>query len=163
MWDALRNRIQYRTPFWLYVAFVEGQPQRGYMPHFHILSSAASPIRFKDLAVASGFGFQAKEIEISTEGAAAYVAKYASKQGWDTPKKFRRVRASKGWPRPPEVDKDPYLVKFKRETVTGYLLRVSQSTGRDLGSLYEDYMLTQGKDVIPDEWLAAYGLISNYD
>jgi hypothetical protein len=163
MWNSFRMSIQRHTPFWLYVAFVEGQPQRGYMPHFHILSSVPSYARLKDIAVAAGFGIQAKEIQITTEGAAAYVAKYASKQGWDAPKKFRRVRASKAWPRPPEEPKDPYIVKYKRESVTAYLMRVSQATKRDLGSLYEDYMLTQGKDIIPDEWLAAYGLISDYD
>lgn len=163
LWDVFRKRIQRHTNAWLYIAFVEGQPQRGYMPHFHILSSVKSYIRLKDIAAEVGFGFQAKEIVINSEGAAQYVAKYASKQGQPAPKGFRRVRASRNWPKPPDNESEPYIVKAGKETVFGFLSRVAMRTHRDIGELYEDYTLALGNPIDPDEWSGAYGIVAEYD
>lgn len=155
MWDSLRKSVQRANGVWLYIAFVEGQPHRNYMPHFHVLGDTASWRDFSEIALAAGFGYQAKEKPITSDGAAKYVSKYASKQGWDAPKGFRRVRASKNWPRPDKPPKDKYLVRSNRETLFGFLERVAQTTHRDLGELYEDYRLTIGDPIDGSEWLTA--------
>lgn len=162
-WDKLRNRLQYRVENWLYIAFVEGQPLRGYMPHFHILSAVKAYKRLKDLAVECGFGFQAKEMLIDSAGAEYYVTKYASKQGWDAPPNFRRVRASRNWPRPPKPELDVYLVRSHNETLYGYIERVARTTHRDLGDVYEDYQLTMGRPIDEDTWVAVTKRIDRFD
>ena len=139
-WDALRNRLQYRVGRWLYAAFVEGHPHRAFIPHLHIISLSQAPERLKDLAVSSGFGHQAKEIEINGKMAASYVSKYASKQGREMPKNFRRVRVSRLWPTLP----DP-LYEFKvfppkpRESLAAYIFRVADLTGVDIPTLRSRY------------------------
>lgn len=163
LWDTFRKKIQRHVDAWLYIAFVEGQPQRGYMPHFHILSSVKSYSRLKDLAVGSGFGYQAKELPIDSAGAEYYVAKYASKQGWQAPPKFRRVRASRTWPRPPDPEKDVYLVRSHMETLYGYVERVARLTYRDVSDVYEDYQLTMGQRVDEATWTAVAKRIDRFD
>lgn len=153
LWDNLRKSFQRHNLAWLYIAFVEGQPHREFMPHFHVLSSAKAHKRIKDLAVEVGFGYQAKEKRVSDQGAADYVSKYASKQGWDAPKGFRRVRASRKWPRPPDPPLEAYLVKAGTETLFAFLSRVSVATGRDVGDLYEEYRILMGEAIDEDEWL----------
>jgi len=162
-WDKLRNRLQYRNETWLYIAFVEGQPMRGYMPHFHILSSVKAYKRLKDLAVECGFGFQAKEVLIDSAGAEYYVSKYASKQGWDAPEHFRRVRAARNWPRPPDPERDKYIVRSHTETLYGYMERVARLTRRDVGDVYEDYQLTMGRPVDEDTWVSVTKRIDRFD
>jgi hypothetical protein len=146
LWDGLRKDIQRNTGSWPYLAFVEGQPQRSFMPHFHILSAVGSYRRLKDLAVHHGFGHQANEQEISSDGAVDYVSKYASKQGHSAPKGFRRVRCSSLWPRPPKPVREAYLVKRQRETISAFLLRVSSITGRDVSTLWGSYQILMGHE-----------------
>jgi len=146
LWDGVRKDMQRHTASWPYLAFVEGQPNRGAMPHFHVLSSAPTPYRIKDFAVHHGFGHQADEKPITSDGAVDYVSKYASKQGTSAPKGFRRVRCSSKWPKPPKLDRDAYLVKRKSETIHMYLVRVSSITGRDISTLWGSYQVLMGHE-----------------
>jgi len=163
LWDSLRKAVQRSGGVWLYIAFVEGQPHRVAMPHFHVLGNIASWREFSEIAVAAGFGYQAKEKPITSDGAASYVSKYASKQGWDAPRGFRRVRASQKWPRPPDEPRDKYLVRSNRETLFGFLERVAQTTHRDLGEIYEDYRLTIGDPIDAQEWRQANKIDTSLD
>src|SRR5574340_1236878 len=104
LWDNIRKRVQRAERDWSYCAFVEGQPQRDYMPHFHAISLSKAPCRLKDLAMECGFGYQAKESYINSAKAANYCAKYASKTNPATPKGFRRVRASRDWAKLPAFE-----------------------------------------------------------
>jgi hypothetical protein len=87
------------TPL-IFAAFVELQG-RG-VPHFHIISTFAPKERIvKDMAVASGMGYQVKVERVKRgAGVAWYISKYAGKtQGkMGLPKGFRRVRYSESWP-----------------------------------------------------------------
>lgn len=129
-WDAVRKAMQRHQGTWHYAAFVEGHPHRSFIPHFHIISLAKPPYRLKDFAVHCGFGFEAKEIEIDGPHAANYVSKYASKQGTDMPRGFRRVRVSSTWPRLPDPQTSEILyVMGRAETLTDFLARVSDVVG----------------------------------
>lgn len=129
LWDNLRKRIQRQQKAWSYCAFVEGQPKRDFMPHFHVISMSKAPCRIKDLAMESGFGYQATESLINSAKAANYCAKYASKTNPATPKGFRRVRASRDWAKLPPMEGEPYLVRHKNELLSDYLLRVHWISG----------------------------------
>lgn len=137
LWDNLRKRIQRRLGTWQYCAFVEGQPQRDWMPHFHVISMRKSPYRIKDLAMDCGFGFEAYERPINSQKAANYCAKYASKINPATPKGFRRVRASRDWAKLPEFAGDPLLVKSRKEFLSDYLFRVHMVSGVPMDDLLE--------------------------
>lgn len=128
MFDSLRKFMRREHDEWTYLAFVEGQPKRGGMPHFHIISMFAAPYRLKDLAWHYGFGYQAKEILIESPQAAQYVAKYASKGDKSIPKGFRRVRASQDWEKLPPRSRAPYIVQAREENIASYLIRVSENT-----------------------------------
>lgn len=129
LWDALRKYLQRRYGKWEYCAFVEGQPHRSNMPHFHVISLVKSPIRIKDMAAHIGFGYQAYEEIISDKKAGYYVAKYASKTDAQMPTGFRRVRTSRGWPKLPPYHGSPYIVKSASETLADYLVRVAEISG----------------------------------
>lgn len=149
LWDSLRKSIQREQGTFQYVAFVEGQPKRRNMPHFHVVTFASVPVKFrqrkdkrkwiKDFAAHYGFGHQAKEIPITTDAAAAYCAKYVSKATDGIPKYFRRVRTSQKWPIPPEPPTKPYIVRSAGESLDAYLLRVEEASGRDIDDLVRDY------------------------
>ena len=154
LWDRLRKAVvrHYRKKYnwryftWTYLAFVEGQPKRNGMPHFHILSAISAPERFKDFAVRCGFGFQADEHEINGRGAGAYVAKYASKGAGIIPKDFRRVRASQDWTKLPPIVKDTLFVKSKTEHLSAYLIRVHEATGVSIDTLWDNWRLAHEID-----------------
>jgi len=110
------------------------------MPHFHVISMCASPVRLKDLAMYSGFGYEAKEQKINGPKAASYCAKYASKQNPHTPKGFRRVRASRDWQKLPPFKGDPLIVKTKTETTAEYLIRAADTTGKALQDLVDAWL-----------------------
>lgn len=150
LWDRFRKYMQrLSTGRWEYVAFVEGQPQRGHMPHFHIISLTKEPKRLKDMAVWSGFGYQAKSEKITGAKAAAYVAKYASKQSPLTPKGFRRVRASQGWTKLPPKDSDPLIVRANAESLQDYLERVASETSIPLDDVVSAWL---SKETAYDYW-----------
>lgn len=157
LWNTLRMAIQRfygKSVKWSYLAFVEGQPKRVNMPHFHIISNMKMPDkhlvwnkkangwverkwRIKDFAVAYGFGHQAEQDELNGDKAYEYVAKYASKGSPDMPKNFRRCRPSKDWARLPELEGDTLYVKAKKENLTDYFMRVSDETGIDTDDLWD--------------------------
>lgn len=141
MWDSLRKSMQRIYPEWCYLAFVEGQPKRGNMPHFHIITLQPSPMpRLKDYVTRFGFGFQATEDVIKSRKAYSYVAKYATKQNKDTPKGFRRVRVSRNWPKRLKREKgDSLIVKSKKESLTDYFSRVSRVTGVTIDKIMTSY------------------------
>lgn len=150
LWDRLRKYVQRLSPGkWEYVAFVEGQPERGNMPHFHVISLKKSPKRIKDLAVWSGFGYQAYEKKVTSGKAAAYVAKYASKQAAETPRGFRRVRASQGWTKLPQKDGPGIIVQAAKETLQAYLERVASETNIPLDDVVQTWL---AKETAYDYW-----------
>lgn len=137
LWDNLRKAVSRSVGTWSYCAFVEGQPKRDFMPHFHIISSVKAPYRIKDFAWDRGFGYQATETRVDGPKAASYCAKYASKVSPHTPKGFRRVRASRDWAKMPDQEFFPLIVKSRRETVTEFILRAHELTGVPMDDLYE--------------------------
>lgn len=143
LWDALRKDMQRLYKRWDYLAFVEGQPERGDMPHFHIISMQPIPEKYpriKEFAVHHGFGYQADDKPVTHRKAAAYVAKYASKGTPGIPKHFQRVRPSKQWPKLPDSDEfDAYIVQQLSELYIDYIERVSNLTGIDHDTLNDRY------------------------
>lgn len=139
LWDNLRQDVRRATGHWSYLAFVEGHPQRSWIPHFHAISMSKAPVRIKDLAMYAGFGWRATESLINSGKAAAYVAKYASKVNPATPKGFRRVRCSQDWAKLPDFTGDPLIVKSRNETTTHYLLRVNEVSGVPIDDLREEW------------------------
>jgi hypothetical protein len=135
LWKVFHQKMTRKIGKWSYCAFVEGHPRRGKIPHFHIISMQKCPGRLKDFAMNAGFGFQATETRVTSTRAANYCAKYASKQGEEMPKNFRRVRASHDWAKLPLLDGKPLLVKAKKEHLWQYLVRVSEESGIDAETL----------------------------
>lgn len=141
LWANLRQSIRRDLGEWPYVAFVECHPHRALIPHFHIVSLRWEPRRLKDLAVHSGFGYEAKSFQITSKGAAIYVSKYCSKQGYAMPKNFRRVRASYDWPKLPDPGYGKRVLYRKpRESVKAYVRRVAIETGEDYNSLMSTWL-----------------------
>jgi len=150
LWDRFRKYMERLIPGrWEYVAFVEGQPERGFMPHFHIISLSKCPKRIKDLAVWSGFGHQATATKVTSGKAAAYVTKYASKQSPLTPRGFRRVRASRGWSRLPSKGENVLIIRAGKESLQDYLTRVASETQVPLDDLIETWLK---KETAFDYW-----------
>lgn len=141
LWDRFRREIHEYYRAWDYAAFVECHPQRGLIPHFHIISLKCAPYRLKDIAVHSGFGFEARQRQITSKGAAGYVTKYCSKQGYAMPRGFRRVRVSRGWPKlpPPDYPYHVYMLNPK-ESVKAYVRRVALLTGEDYNLLMSSWL-----------------------
>jgi hypothetical protein len=147
LWDTTRKQYQRYYGSFSYIAFVEGQPNRSFMPHFHILATSLPPTRrnakgnvtkraLHDWAHSVGWGFQAELLIVSSAEASAYVAKYASKQSPLTPKGFRRVRVSKDWPQTPEKSAAKWIVPARDEGVAHYIMRISEVTGLDPDDLW---------------------------
>lgn len=141
LWDKFRREVQRFYPVWDYAAFVECHPVRGLIPHFHIVSLAAAPYRLKDVAKHCGFGYMAKEKQITSKGAAGYVTKYCSKQGYAMPRNFRRVRVSRGWPRlPSPLYEHTVYMKGNRESIKDYIRRIARLTGESYFDLMSEYL-----------------------
>lgn len=141
LWDRLRREIQrYYSP-WDYAAFVELHPQRDRIPHFHVISLSVAPARLKDIAAHCGFGYMAKELPCTGKMAAVYVAKYCSKQGYEMPRGFRRVRISQSWPKlpAPAYEKRIYPQR-SRETTQSYLRRIASTIGQRYDVLYNRWI-----------------------
>jgi len=155
MWYILSKIRQREYGQWSYIAFVEGQPLRGFMPHFHVItfnhipkgdSKRTDPLKWiKDMAVRVGFGFQATDEIVTGKRASAYVVKYASKGTPDIPKNFRRVRASRNWPRPSDEKTDPYIVRAAAETIDAYLVRVADISGVPVQDIADGYQKADDK------------------
>jgi len=154
LWDRLRKRFQRTYPDWQYVAFVEGQPKRGGMPHFHIITSHAPPAKrnkkgeitrhnLHNWAVEMGWGHQAKLDMLTGSKAASYVAKYATKQHPSTPKGFRRVRASRDWTQLPSDPDRRLLVPARGEDIAHFILRVHEATNLPPEQIYNAWVEAQ--------------------
>ena len=150
LWDATRKAYQRYYGTFVYLAFVEGQQKRGGMPHFHILSTAQPPTKrgmrgyvtnrgTHDFAVAYGWGYQAKLELVTGSQAAVYVAKYASKGDPSMPRNFRRVRASRDFPKLPDLGGLPLLVPARSEDVAHFIDRVCSETGLEHAEAYKLY------------------------
>lgn len=154
LWDNLRKVVQRwyakvtgdRTFKWVYMAFVEAQSKKRKMPHFHIITNVEAPYRIKDFAVHNGFGHQAKQDEINSVKAAYYVTKYVSKGDPSMPKSFRRVRTSQKWAKLPPFIGDKLYVKSKKESITDFLIRVSEATDTDIDDLWEQWSIAHEID-----------------
>lgn len=155
LWDTMRKEIQREQGKFAYLAVVEGQPHRSEMPHFHVITFGRVPVRYskrkdrakniKDFAAHCGFGHQAKDEEITSGRAAAYVAKYITKDGKGMPKGFRRVRCSRNWLKQPKPELDPYIVRSIGEAIADYLIRVENTCGRPIDDLLTDYQTASTK------------------
>lgn len=151
LWKRLHQQMKRHKADWQYVAFVEGQPQRGYMPHFHIISNQPLPVKRNkhgkitkhathDYAHKMGWGFEAEQEQVSGSKNAGYIAKYSSKQSPKTPKGFRRVRPSQGWQK---LDKDPLrrlIVKGRGEGLADFLERVTEATDLTYAEAYVKFV-----------------------
>jgi hypothetical protein len=90
-----------------------------------------------DWAVKRGFGFEADASPVDNHEAAAYVSKYASKGDPTMPRKFRRVRASRGWTKPPKDPEKRLIVPAKGESLIAFLIRVQDRADIGLDELYK--------------------------
>jgi len=162
LWERLRKRQQYHNANWCYLAFVEGQPNRAHMPHFHVLSSSPPAAKrnkagivtkhaMHDFAHSMGFGFQADHQIVTSLKAAFYVTKYMSKQSAKTPHGFRRVRHSEDWAKLPPAEHDKYIVMARGEGLGSYLARVSDETGLTEADAYMRFLEAWSKhaDALP--------------
>ncbi len=152
LWDSTRKAYQRYYGKFTYIAFVEGQPLRSYMPHFHILTTTEPPTQrgkkgyvtkhaLHDFAIAYGWGFEADLQIVNSAEAALYVAKYASKQSPATPKGFRRVRVSQDWPALEPKSGGQWIVPAKDEDIAHFMVRVADLTNQDPRELWERWTL----------------------
>lgn len=152
LWNRLRMAISRAIKIrWQYCAFVEGQPHRQSMPHFHIILNVIPPACIgkkgqvtqhatHNFANRLGWGFEADFGTVTDEKAAWYVAKYVSKGAHIIPRGFRRVRVSRAWL--PFV-RDPLkrlMVRRKSEALQDYLLRVEDWTNKSIDDLKSEYI-----------------------
>lgn len=159
LWNRLRMAINRSNSDhkWQYAAFVEGQPKRQSMPHFHIIMDIQPPAgRNKKSEITKhalhnwtnsmGWGYQSDLGRVNHDKAAAYVAKYVSKGSAMVPRGFRRVRVSMGWTKL-KVDPARRLIVMRRgESVIDYILRVGEFTGIDHNDLINAYF--EGKQAL---------------
>lgn len=150
LWDKTRKAFQRSHPKWTYLAFVEGQPERDDMPHFHILSAQLPPAKknkqgqvtkhnLHDWAVSLGWGFEVDLKPVDGDGASYYVAKYASKVSPHHPKNLRRVRVSKDWPKEPREAVVALMLRKKGEPLTNYLNRVAHECDTPYQAIQQRY------------------------
>lgn len=140
-WANIRQTLRRQFGSFPYCAFVECHPHRKFIPHFHLITFQWPHERLKDLAVHSGFGFEADIKQVSSARAAGYVSKYASKQGYGMPRNFRRVRVSQDWPKLPKPQYDHEVIYRKpRETLTAYIRRVAILTDENYGALMSQWL-----------------------
>lgn len=103
-WKKLYSRIKRKFGAGEYIMVTE-KTKRGVL-HVHAVVTWEIDKRWlKDNARACGLGYQAAVLPIEwAAGAAAYVAKYLTKNNVMWPKGWRRVRLSHGWPKPDEPE-----------------------------------------------------------
>jgi hypothetical protein len=141
LWANIRQALRREFGSFPYCAFVEGQPHRNDMPHFHLITFRWPHKRLKDLAVHCGFGFEADISQINGPAAARYVSKYASKQPRAMPRNFRRVRVSRDWPKlPTPLYGLTVLYPKPRESVPTYVRRVAVALDEDYNLLMSRWL-----------------------
>jgi hypothetical protein len=110
-WPKLIRRVAYRQDSKPEYMLVPEHHQSGKLhAHFLITAEHHSNHDWHDMAYKSGLGYMAKELPVRDPiEAGHYVAKELSKQlaGRSWPTRFRRVRLSLKWPRPPEHETPP--------------------------------------------------------
>jgi hypothetical protein len=151
LWNRLRMAINRQVSGkWQYAAFVEGQPKRKSMPHFHIIidiipkqmlnkKGKVTQHNVHNMAHKYGWGFEADFGVISDEKAAWYVSKYVSKGAAVIPRGFRRVRTSQHWT---PFDRDPekrLIVRRSGEALPDYLIRVQEFANVPLDDLHSEW------------------------
>lgn len=150
LWDTLRKSMLRKWGTWRYLAFVEGQENRGGMPHFHILSnrlpSAANGKRgvptkhtTHDWAVRLGWGFEIDVTQVTGRTAAEYISKYASKATGAVPKGFRRVRVNRSWARGLGNSTGRLIVPARDEDIAHFVARVCDETGLSAELVYQKW------------------------
>jgi hypothetical protein len=116
-WPRLIRRIAYRQDTKPEYMLVPEHHKSGKLhAHFLITSEHHSDHDWHDYAYRSGLGYQAKERLVRDPSQAGhYISKEVTKQlrGQAWPDKFRRVRLSESWPRPPQGD---FLPTWEFET-----------------------------------------------
>ncbi len=156
LWDTTRKAYQRYYGSFAYLAFVEGQQQRGGMPHFHIITPVEPPTKrgrrgyvtkhgVHDFAVAYGWGYQAELETVNGPQAAVYVSKYASKGDPSMPRSFRRVRASRDFPKLPDLGGSPLLVIARDEDIAHFMARAADYTGEQVETLYARWIEANGQ------------------
>ena len=108
-WNKLNTRILRATGKPEYFALPEQHKDGRW--HLHALVSVKLPKKWwKDNARECGLGYQSDVQEVrSLGGVAYYISKYVTKQleHKNLPLHFRRVRASAGWPKLPDMPENP--------------------------------------------------------
>lgn len=104
-WGKLRDKMKYKAGGAFYYLMVPEHHEDGRL-HVHAIESAGvGRTWLKRAARESGLGYMDDETLLkSPRGAAHYTSKYLGKslECCDWPKGFRRVRASRNWPKLPE-------------------------------------------------------------
>jgi hypothetical protein len=140
LWNRLRMAVTRSSGKWQYVAFVEGQPKRANMPHFHVIMSVEPPVQknkkgqitkhaLHNWGNSMGWGFQIDLKIVNSRKAAYYTAKYTAKGAGIVPRGFRRVRTSQGWYKKPVDPSKKLIVPAKTEDIGHFIARVSDETG----------------------------------
>lgn len=103
-WKKLYSRIKRQYGAGDYMMVTE-KTKRGKLHVHAVVTWPVALSWLKDNARECGLGFQAdvQPIEYAA-GAAAYVAKYLTKSNYAWPTGWRRVRLSRGWPKPDEAE-----------------------------------------------------------
>lgn len=106
-WKKLRTRAVRAVGRKMEYLMIPEQHKSGRL-HMHAVETANLTTRWwKDNARECGLGYMAEEEEVEGIGGAVfYVTKYVTKTMEDTlwPTRWRRVRASQGWPKMPEME-----------------------------------------------------------
>jgi hypothetical protein len=89
-------------------------------------------VRINDFARRYGFGWRATQTPVTSDRAAYYCSKYASKGDANMPRGLRRVRYSQGWPKEKWVNENQVLIPRKGEDLRDYFARVSIQTGKPI-------------------------------
>ena len=130
-WKKLSARARRREKGGQYVLIPE-KHESGVL-HAHMLDTFGLSRRWwKDNARECGFGFMAEsEFANTAGGAARYASKYLSKQwGIPWPRGFRRIRTSRGYPRP-EDDSSECGVSWSKVASETDVLRLAERWERE--------------------------------
>lgn len=109
-WPRLARRAKYHNGGEFEYFLIPELHQNGIV-HYHLIATDQQSKRWwKDNAFKSGLGYMADRKELTDVAAVVfYAAKYIGKDlgisKW--PDGLRRVRTSRGWPRPPEIERPP--------------------------------------------------------
>lgn len=132
-WGQLRQRVNYVAGKSEYLLIPEFH-KKGRV-HFHMLTTAILPARWwKDNARSCGFGFMSDAQEVKALGGVSnYVTKYLTKmiQNSNLPEHFRRVRASNGFPKLPDMPANPDwdFTKIPREVSIAMTVHHAEGLG----------------------------------